>query len=77
MARGEAGPESDLDLWVDWGGDEHEGRRLLGDLAADLFLETGLLVSVHVVDPDHEQRLREMDATFYRNVQREGLLVEG
>ncbi len=76
MARGEAGPGSDLDLWVDWNGDEHEGRRILGDLGADLFLETGLLVSVHVVDAEHRRRLRELNASFYQCVQREGLLVE-
>lgn len=77
MARGEAGPDSDLDIWVDWNGREAEGRHLLGDLAAALFVETGLMVGVHVVDPSHARRLEEMEAPFYRNVQREGLLVEG
>lgn len=77
IARGDAGPDSDLDIWVDWEGPEPEGRDALMDLAARLFVETGVLVSVHVVDADHRERLRAMDAMFYRNVQREGVVVEG
>lgn len=74
MARGDAGPESDLDLWVDWNGDEAEGWDVLGQLAADLFLETGLIVSVHVVGAKHRERMR--DSLFYGAVQQEGAIVE-
>ena len=77
MARGDSGPESDLDIWVDWNGDEAEGRAILSTLGADLFVETGLIVSVHVVSAERRRRLEAWQTGFFRNVQAEGLVVEG
>lgn len=76
MARGDASRDSDLDLWVDWQGDEAAGRQILGGLAGEIFADTGLLISVHVVDASHRRRLESWSTGFFRNVQREGLLVD-
>ena len=76
MARGDAGPESDLDVWVDWQGEEDDAWVLLGQLAGRLFLETGLLLSIHPVSPPHLRLLQDWNNSFYQAVEREGLIVD-
>ncbi len=76
-ARGEMGPESDVDLLVEWNDDESAARAVLSKLTTDIFIESGILISTHHVDPAHRERLESISTRFYRNVQREGLALAG
>ncbi len=43
VARGDAGPDSDIDLLVLWKGDEREGWRAMTSIAFDVMVATGAL----------------------------------
>lgn len=77
VARGEAGPESDVDLLVRWDGDEREGRETIDPIAGDIFVRTGVLLSPYVVGTPHWDRLQAIGSLFLASVQREGTLVPG
>ncbi len=72
-ARGEADEESDLDLFVALDEPDPHGsaREAALEVACDLTLETGILVSAFVADPEF---LRERkDYSFVRSVDAEGI----
>lgn len=77
VARGQARPGSDIDLLVRWDGPEKEGRDLLDPLAFGIFLRDGILVSPYIVSVAHWQALQDLQSPFLRDVQREGIIVEG
>lgn len=52
VARGEDGPDSDVDVFVLWAGTREEGRKRLVGLACDLLLDLGEYVSVKVMTPE-------------------------
>ncbi len=72
-ARGEEGPESDVDLLVlieamtsaDW--------REAIFLASDVGVETNLLLSAHPCDPARYRALVERAQPFFAAVEREGI----
>jgi len=72
QARGEARPESDVDLLLILRGMTRPGREIdrIADILADFNLRYGVLLSVLPVD---EQTLRTSEGPFWRNVRREGL----
>lgn len=70
-ARGEAGPDSDVDLLLilkDLSRPSHEIDRI-SDLLADFNLRHGVLMSVLPVD---EPTFATAEGPFWRNVRREG-----
>ncbi len=71
-ARGEAGPESDVDLMVMLHGAVDRWAEIdqLVDLSYDLELETGNLLSVLARSMDE---FETADSPFLRNVRREGI----
>ena len=77
VARGEARPDSDVDLLVRWGGEEPEGRAIVDAIADGIFLRTGVLVAPLVVAGTHWQHLVDIESMFLANIQREGIVVEG
>ncbi len=77
VARGQEGPDSDVDLLVHWHGSEGDGLRQLVPIATDIFLDTGILLSVHPVAPAHWDEMARIRTRFFQNIDREGLLVAG
>ncbi len=71
QARGDAGPNSDIDLVLLLNRMGHPGREIdrVSDILADLNLKYGVLVSVL---PFEEAELTQAKGPFWRNVIREG-----
>jgi predicted nucleotidyltransferase len=71
QARGDAGPESDIDLILLLRGMERPGREIdrIVDLLAELNLKYQVLISVLPVE---ESALPKLPGAFWRNVRREG-----
>ena len=77
-ARGDAGRESDADvaLILTDQGDDWQTLWMLGGLAFDVFLETGILVQpVTISSGDWADPERSPRPSFLRNVAREGILL--
>jgi predicted nucleotidyltransferase len=49
VARGDAGPDSDIDLLVLWKGDDREGWRAMTGIAFNVMVVTGEYISVKVM----------------------------
>jgi len=73
MARGDAGPESDVDLLVVWDGARADARDVLSGTATDIFLRRGVDLSPHPVTLEHLADLRAMRTAFYEEVERDGV----
>ena len=74
-ARGDAGPQSDVDLLVvtervDWKLKEQIGR-----VATAILLTEGIYLSIKVLGRPLYQRLVSLEAPFIKNVLREGASV--
>ena len=71
QARGDAGPESDIDLVLLLHNMDQPGKEIdrIADILADLNLKYGALVSVL---PIEESELHRAKGPFWRNVLREG-----
>lgn len=71
QARGDAGPESDIDLILLLRGMGRPGREIdrIVDLLAELNLKYQVLISVLPVE---ESALPKLPGAFWRNVRREG-----
>lgn len=74
-ARGDADEESDLDLLVELSRDDRDGevKSAAGDIASDLTLERGILVSVFVADRTFLEQHRGY--SFLETVEAEGVPV--
>ena len=74
-ARGDADEESDLDLFVTLKRDDPDGhvKAAARQLACDLTLESGVLVSVFVADPTFVEQHKGY--SFIETVQQEGARV--
>jgi predicted nucleotidyltransferase len=70
FARGDAGPNSDLDLLVVKAGDYHRGR-LTGQIYVGL-IGVGQAVDVIVVTPEDVERYRDVNALVIAPALREG-----
>jgi len=71
VARGEVGLDSDIDILVIWNGDEYHGLKELTKSAFEVLLESGLYISVKVVNPEYESRYDP----FVSNIKREGIII--
>ena len=74
-ARGEATTESDIDVLVILNNDDPGTRRDVYSLVVDTFLKTDVYLSVKVISEEHRIYLREKDASFITNVEREGIRI--
>lgn len=70
-ARGDAGPDSDIDVVLLLRGMKRPGREIdrIADILADLNRKHGVLISVL---PIEEGDLWRVEGPFWRNVRREG-----
>lgn len=72
-ARGQATPDSDLDvLVVTRHEDYHLSDRII-DLACDLLLKHRVYISPKVISQRHYHRLEAMDSDFLYHLKREGI----
>jgi predicted nucleotidyltransferase len=71
VARGEANPDSDIDLLVLWNGNEHEGWRAMTGLAFDVMVDSGEYLSVKVMNA----KTFSEASPFGHNVISEGITV--
>ena len=72
-ARGDAEPDSDMDVLVVLPGVDLETRREVHNLAADVWLEYGIYLSVRIRSLAQWHRLGELQTQLYRNICRDGI----
>lgn len=74
-ARGDAGPESDVDLLVITERDDWRLKDEIGRVATEILLAEGVYLSVKVLGRAPYQRFVALEAPFIKNVLREGVAV--
>ncbi len=74
-ARGDAGPESDIDLLVVTKRDDWRLKDEIGRVATEVLLTEGIYLSIKVLGGVLYQRLVSLEAPFIKNVLREGASV--
>ena len=74
-ARGDAGPESDIDLLVVTERSDWKLKEQIGRVATDILLTEGIYLSIKVFGKTLCQRLVALEAPFVKNVLREGAPV--
>jgi predicted nucleotidyltransferase len=72
-ARGEAEPDSDMDVLVVMSKIDPETRRAIRYLAVEVWLKHGIYVSTRVWSRTHWRKLEEMQTLLYRNICRDGI----
>lgn len=74
-ARGDARPDSDVDLLVIWNGGILEALDLLVPITSRILLESGVDISVHPRSASDMEHLRSIGSAFAQNLDREGVVV--
>ena len=74
-ARGEGGPESDLDLLLVLDRDDLAIRRRAFDLAYEVFLATDVLISPLVISREGFAALKRSGRRIIRDIERDGVPV--
>ena len=72
-ARGEAQPDSDMDVVVLMSEASPETRKAIRYLAVEVWLEYGIYISTRVWSLAHWQKLEDMQTLLYRNIRRDGI----
>ena len=72
-ARGEARPDSDIDLLVVLDSEDPQVRKEIRYLAAEVWLDHGLYLSTRVWSLVHWHKLQRMQTLLYRNICRDGI----
>jgi len=72
-ARGEAEPDSDMDLLVIMSDAGPKIRRAIRYLAVEVWLKYGIYLSTRVWSRAHWGRLEELQTLLYRNICRDGI----
>jgi predicted nucleotidyltransferase len=72
-ARGDAHPESDVDVFVVIDGATWHDQRIVLDLAADLSLESDLWISPTLLDRERYERDLRQERPLVMAVEREGV----
>lgn len=72
-ARGENGPESDLDVLVVVDSDDWRLHKQIRYLAADICLEYDLNLSPRVWSVTHQREVEELQTLLYQNIHRDGI----
>jgi len=76
-ARGEAEPESDMDVIVVMGSVDLAIRKWIRHLAVEVWLKHGIYVSTRVWSQAHWRRLEELQTLLYQNIRRDGIDLLG
>lgn len=72
-ARGDARPDSDIDLLVVVKHESYQLWEAIQNLAADVSLDYNVFLSVKVMGVSRYAYLRDLDALLIRNIEREGI----
>lgn len=72
-ARGEYGPDSDLDVVVVLEGLRYEDARIATRIASEIALERGVLISALPMSPEHLDLLRRTEQRLARDIDEEGV----
>ncbi len=76
-ARGEAEPDSDLDMLVVMSQADLKIRKAIHHLAVEVWLEYGIYLSILVWSQSHWYKVAQLDTSLYQNIQQDGInLVE-
>lgn len=74
-ARGDAGPESDVDLLIVTQRNDWRLKDEIGRVATRILLAEGIYLSIKVLGKAIYQRFLVLEAPFIKNVLREGVAV--
>jgi uncharacterized protein (UPF0332 family) len=74
-ARGDADPDSDIDVLTVVRYLDDECERGISHIASDIGLAHNVLLAPRVMSEPHYRQLAEGKFTFYRNIQRDGLIL--
>jgi predicted nucleotidyltransferase len=72
-ARGEAEPDSDMDLLVVMSDAGPEIRKAVRYLAVEIWLKYGIYLSTRVWSHVHWRKLEKLQTLLYRNIRRDGI----
>ena len=72
-ARGEASPDSDLDVLVVVDSDDWRVHKQIRYLAADICLKYDVHLSSRVWSTSHHRELEELQTLLYQNIRRDGI----
>ena len=72
-ARGEAGPDSDMDVLVVVDSDDLQVRKEIRHLAVEVWLEHGIYLSTRVWSRAHLRELEGLQTMLFRNIERDGI----
>jgi len=75
QARGEADPESDIDLFVVVRRDMPDLRQALADLSWQVQFEHDVVISDVIRNVDQLSRMQAMRFPYYQSLEREGILL--
>jgi uncharacterized protein len=75
QARGEAGPESDIDLFIVVRSDTPGLREALADLAWEVQFEHDVVISDIICSLDQLHQMQTKRFPYYRGIAREGILL--
>ena len=71
-ARGEAEPDSDMDILVVLSEVDPEIQKTIHYLAADVWLEQGIFLSTLVWSEAHRRKVKNLHTLLYQNILRDG-----
>lgn len=74
-ARGDFGPESDIDVLIVVAQHEAWSRRSVHEAAADCSLEHDTLLNTHIIDQARWEQEKRFHGTLWREVMRDGVLL--
>lgn len=72
-ARGDAAPDSDMDVLVVLSEASPAARKVVRHLAVDVWLQYGICISTRVWDVDHWREVEEIGTLLYHNIRRDGI----
>lgn len=75
-ARGEAQPDSDMDLLVVLSDTTPDIVRAIRYLAVDVWLKHGIFLSTRVWSFDHWRKMEKLETSLYRNICEDGIRLE-
>ncbi len=73
-ARGDYTQESDIDLLVVWKGKLLEGWEDLENIAVDILVEYGVVISLKIVSPEEYKAMIDLQMPFIQTLEREGVV---
>ena len=74
-ARGDFGPDSDIDVAVVLNNDDPDLRMSVRGIAADVSLEYDLLISVRAIGRSHWERISRYRFPFYQSLEADGITL--